>query len=572
VRTSRAAPGVARTSRKASPASELLRRMDLEDEAAASTAWPSKYYATRPLEFCANVLGVRLWRFQCEIVETIAVSRKTSIAGGRKVGKDFAVACACLWFWACHPGAKVILYGPKLESIEEIIWPEIRKAWREHGRCVACKAKLAEGESVPLPCAHSAMMVGSIGVGCETGLRATDDRAIFGMVARPGGGGLRGLSGEYLMSVIDEACYVDDEHISTIEGNLAAAHAKLVALTNPVKTSGWAWRSFHTNAADFVRPDGTSACLSCSSLENPNIKDGADIPGLASREWAESCRRAWGERSQAWMTDVLGIWPKAEEGQLIPLDVILGRPQEWLATRHLPVEGRLAIGVDVAGEARTGDRTAITVRRGNRVLCFWTSEELGPGELCTPDRILSQVLIFLGRYRTSKDVDDQRPRVVIDRDGAEGARVYDVFLAHARNNYGMMLVTEFRGSPKPTNPTLAMTYKLNRDLLFGTLLEWVRDGGCWPENQRLRAQLVALRWVDNEAGKQVLIRKDDLREILEGSSPDEMDSLALSCWMMGRKVIELPTAASVPQQPPYEWHEPTDAGADHWGDSILRRR
>ena len=576
MRTSRVARALPQASRAANPLRVLDALLDERADTKASTAWPSSYYSTRPLEFCDKILGVSLWSFQSQIVETIAAARKTSIAGGRKVGKDFAVACACLWFWACFPRAKVLLYGPKLESIDEILWAEVRNVWRDHGTCVACKKKLAEGKAVAHPCPHSQRMVASIGIGCETGLRSKDDRLMFGMVANPGGGGLRGLSGEYMFSVIDEACFVPDVSCETIEGNLASKNSKLAALTNPVKTSGWAWRSFHVDTAVFVRPDGTSSCLTCSSLDNPNITEGANIPGLASREWAEERRRVWGERSADWLTDVLGRWPTAESGQLFPLDVILERPILWDSTRHVHPVGRLCVGVDVIGEGRTGDRAAITIRRGGRVLeKIWTSEDLQAREPCTAERLLEEVLRMIGRWRLPSDSDENRPRVVIDADGREGARVFDRFYGHARNNYGLMLATAFHGGNAPKNPKAREQYSLTRDALFGGLVDWVNDGGTWPDNLRLRAQLGALRWVDKKERKNVLIEKSDLRKVL-GGSPDELDSLALSTWLQDRNVADAPHVESEAAAPatPYEWHEPgggDTGGGGFWGDSILRR-
>ena len=546
-------PGPAqRRSRGRTLATDFARALERVDAARRGRQWPSSYYASRPLEFCRDVLGADLWSFQVQIVTKIARSRKTSIAGGRKVGKDFAVACACLWFWACFPRAKVLLYGPNLESIDGILYLEIRGIWRDHGRCLACKtAERAEEKRCreagidppipgPVPCAHSALMVGEIGLGCKTGLRAPDDRAILGMVANPGGGGLRGVSGEYMLSVVDEACEVSDENIDVIEGNLAAAHAKLALLANPTTTSGKMHASFHGETAAYVDEDGKSSCLTCASTENPNITEGASIPGLASIAWHEERLRVWGPDSRMYQSDVLGKWPKAEEGQLFPLALILQRETQWLETQsEIPV-GRLSIGIDVAGEGKEGDATSIAVRRGSRIL-----EKIESGYGWSTDVVRLKVLQKIAKWREPGDVDTNRPRVVVDADGREGERVFSNLLAYAQENYGVMLVTAFRGGAPPDNPTLKLTYRLNRDRLFGELVDWVRQGGCWPSDLKLRAQLDALRWVDTEQGKQVLIRKDDLRRILRGASPDEADSLALSCYMQGR-AVEMPVAPVTP--------------------------
>jgi hypothetical protein len=121
-----------------------------------------------------------------------------------------------------------------------------------------------------------------------------------------------------------------------------------------------------------------------------------------------------------------------------------------------------------------------------------------------------------------------------------------------------MVVREFRGSPRPPG-RMGETYKLNRDLLFGGLAEWVRDGGVWPEDLMLRADLDVYRWLDNELGKQVLIRKTDIKKILK-RSPDRGDALALSTWGNLRQVFQTPDPSTPEdarrEQAGYSWHEP----------------
>ena len=571
MRTARA-PGLGRGSRAASPLTVLDSMLEARGARKASTAWPSAYYRAHPLEFVRDILGVEIWEFQISIILTVACSRLTGIATGRKCGKTLALAIVAIWYWATHPRATVILIAPKLELIDEAIYKEIRRLILGHGRCVACKRDHPEG---PSPCPHSQVLGGSLGVGCKTGLRADDTRAIFGMVANPGGGGLRGISGGHLLILIDEGCEVPDDHHRVLEGNMASATAKSCFAVNPTRTSGWAHLAFHEGRNTYRTDTGESSLLTCSSTESPNITRGANIEGLADAIWVEERKIVWGEKSRLYASDVLGLWPTAERGQLFPLETILKREALYALIRDQPApEGRLSIGVDVAGEAKTGDKTAIAVRRGSRLLCpIWTSDEMaGP---CTTDRLLEQVLIFIGRYRRASDTDTNRPRVIVDSDGAEGARVAVKFTAYARENYGTMLVSEFHGGVRIKYGTKVETqYKLTRDLLFGRLKAWIDGGGCWPENLKLRNQLHTLRWLDPEDGKQVLIRKDDLIDAL-GGSPDEMDALALSCWMHvdGLAIEETPIVAAPSPAPGYEWHE-DPARQDFWGDSILdpRRR
>jgi hypothetical protein len=523
--------------------------------------WPSSYYATRPAEYCREILGVELWSFQLQVLDNILHSRHSMTAGGRKIGKDFVLACALLWFWASFPRALVIMYAPTAKHIDEVLWEEVKNLWREHGVCLACRKRGAsEGIEIARPCEHSALMVGTIGISCEVGLRSEDGRRAFGMVANPAGGSLRGPSAEYFLAIIDEACIVSDAHHQVIAGNLASANAKLTGACNPTTTSGFAWRAFHSEGPIYRRDDGKSSALRCSSASNPNIADGANIPGLASKEWLEARALAWTRGSRIWNSEVEGIFPEAEKGQLFPLNFIQSREQahaEWVRAGSVAV-GRLSIGVDVAGSAKSGDYTAITVLRGTHVLCdVWTKQD------CTPDDTLQQVLIFIGMYRQPGDFDQNRPRVNIDADGEHGGHVFARFKAYASDNFGTMLVTGFHGALRiKYGTTVDQEFYLTRDLLFGRLLQWAKDGGCWPENLKIRSQLDALRWLDNEGGthgnKTRLVPKDELIKIL-GSSPDELDSMALACWLSGKDAampgVE-PEAAGAAPDDGYQWHEP----------------
>jgi hypothetical protein len=188
--------------------------------------------------------------------------------------------------------------------------------------------------------------------------------------------------------------------------------------------------------------------------------------------------------------------------------------------------GRLQIGIDVAGAGQDGDETAFAVRRGDRVLDLQRKRGM------TPDAIRSHALELLELHREPDDwADDNRPIIVVDRDGSIGAKVYDIFVAYrsrdSRAEAEFRLVG-FQGGAPPIG-RMKDSYKMNRDLLFAGLVEWLKDGGSIPEDLKLEGELVALRWKLVEGGKSQLEPKSEIRERL-GRSPDSADALALSVW------------------------------------------
>ena len=202
-------------------------------------------------------------------------------------------------------------------------------------------------------------------------------------------------------------------------------------------------------------------------------------------------------------------------------------------------EGRLQIGLDVAGESNSGDKVAFAPRRGDRSYPIHAERGM------TPERILVRAVDLLREHRQPGDVGDNRPIVCIDSDGSQGAKVKKVFEAYLHTREDAFELIAFRGSEKPKG-TLAQAYKLNRDLLFGGLFAWFRDGGAICVDLMLEAELLELRSIDVEGGAEVLIRKDELRKRLH-RSPDRADALALSTW---REVHPFATQKDPTPEPP----------------------
>jgi phage terminase large subunit len=489
-------------------------------EAHAGKAWPSTRYQSDPLGFVRDILGVELWKFQRQFMLALVEHRHIAVAGGRKIGKDFVVGCAALWWYASFPRARVILLAPSSKQLDEILYREIMMLWDGAGRCVACKKRDPEG---PRPCQHSAVLTGRKGTLARTGIRSNDYRQIIGITA-VNEGGLRGLSGSRILAIEDEASDIKDEFDTALVGNLAAAEdCRRVLISNPVHGYGFFFRAFHEEKHLYK-------CFTQSTADNPNVTSGKRLfPGLADATWLKDRELAWGKGTAPWLANVEGKFPRAEAGQLFTLDMVADAQRRH---KTAPNEGRLAIGIDPAGEGRDGDETGIAVRRGMKCKVIEAARGM------TADGILHRVLALIDANGLPFDLtdEDMRPVVVIDRDGAEGARVYKVFQEYNWTNPRVFKLMGFRGAEPPFSPRLAETYRLCRDALYGGLLDWLRLGGTLPEELKLEGELYAMRWVDHVSNKQVLVSKSDLRSVL-GRSPDRADALALSTWGPGVAVI-----------------------------------
>jgi hypothetical protein len=289
-------------------------------------------------------------------------------------------------------------------------------------------------------------------------------------------------------------------------------------ISNPTRPCGFFYDAFHAQRDLYHR-------LQVSTESNPNITEGRELfRGLADRQWVQERELAWGRGSPLFQANVDGKFVRAEAGQLFTLEDVTNAEARW---EDAHAEGRLYIGIDVAGEGHDGDETAFAVRRGRKVLELYAVRGLGP------DGIREHAVGLLKKWRRHWEIgrEESLPCVVVDRDGLQGARVYDSLGAYRadREERGAaeFRLVGFRGSAPPVRK--ADTYRLSRDLLFGGLVDAFREGLGIPTDVKLEAELCALRWIDNERGKQVLIKKSDLKERL-GRSPDRCDALALSTW------------------------------------------
>jgi len=500
--------------------------------------WPSERWAADPVAFAFYILGVVLWEFQIELLEAIRDNRHVACKGGRKIGKDFAVAIAALWWFASFQKARVFILAPSYEQLDGILYLEIRTLIEGSGLCVDCRKR---DPLAPRPCAHSAILTGDVGLQARTGIRGSGFRRIWGKSASVSGT-LRGFSGAKVLNINDEASDIADDIRDAMVGNLAAADCHDVLISNPTRNDGFFYRAFHEEREIYK-------LVERSSEQNPNIIEGREVfPGLASREWIREREIAWGRESAIWASDVEGKFPTAQQGQLFSLDVVKAASSAE-RKNTATADGRLQIGIDVAGDGEKGDQTVFFARRDFTVL------EVRARRGLTRDATLLELLNILEANRTPEDVGDDNPIVVIDRDGHVGAGRYDTINAYRHRDERTELefrLIGFQGSAPPKS-RMGQRYRMNRDLLFAGLVEWVKSGGYVPEILKLQAELLSLKWREVEGGKSQLIAKRDIKSKL-GRSPDHADALALSTWTPAgwtppATAIETPPAQQRPTEP-----------------------
>ena len=469
---------------------------------ASVVRWPSARWAHDPVGFAREVLGVELWSAQVEIVESIRDNRNTAVRSGHKVGKSTAIATAALWFYCTFDRARVILTAVKATQIENIIWKEIRRLFREARR----RGFPIDGELYEL---------------ARTGLRAEDERQIFGLTARDGEG-LAGISSPNILVLADEASGIADRFFEVLGTSLASdgGTVRKCYISNPTRTVGEFYRSHTTNKHLF-------RCIAISSEDTPNARGTGRVKGLAGPDWIEEKRVEYGEDSPQFRVRVKGEFAHDLEGKVISLDVIAAAEERW---EDADEDGQLQIGVDPAGDGVGGDETAIAVRRGQKVRSVLAWQKL------SLDGIVSNILGLLADNRRAREA---RPRVVVDANGiGDGVAVRLRFhLEKHPEAFDLIAIRSHFAANDRIHDKV-------RDALWGNMATWVKaEGSALPSDAKLAQELNTPSWDELKDGKARVTDKDKMRSLL-GRSPDRADAVCLAVWGFGS--LEAPEAPHVP--------------------------
>lgn len=477
----------------------VARRAAAESEA---IRWPSPRWQDDPVLFAREVLGIQLWSGQVEILKSIRDNTNTTCRSGHKCGKSTALAVAALWFYSTFDRARVFLTAVKATQIDDVIWKEIKRLYRQS------RSPLGSFKGDPRSAVYP--LDGEIFVNARTGLRADDERQVWGFTAQKGEG-LAGISGPNILVLADEASGIADEFFIVLGSSLAGSGGTVrkCYISNPTKTTGEFYRSHTVNAALF-HP------IHLSSEDTPNARGTGEIPGLAGPAWIAEKKVEYGEDSAAYAVRVRGDFVSSRNGKIIAQAIIAEAQKAWPTAE---TTGDLQIGIDPAGDGVVGDETAVAVRIGSKIetVLTWRGQ--------TEAAIVKHVLELLTTYRAHRGVEGV-PRIAIDSEGGIGTRVLEKLrvalenIPHRTELISVRSGKKFYGSPE---------FDSIRDGLWGQTAEWLMAGGALFPDVKLAQELEAPSFEPDKFERYVATPKKLLRKML-GRSPDRADAVCLSIW------------------------------------------
>ena len=474
-----------------------------------------------------------------------ADKRRVSVVGCNSSGKDWAAARAILWWIETRPQAKVIVSGPTLRQVREIVWDELRAAHAACGHRLAGRVKAGE-------------------------YRAGPDRVALCLTSN-NQHNLQGFHSPELLVVITEAQGVKQAYFEALK---RLNPKKMLLLGNPLALTGEFYDSHHGKSPLYER-------VEISAYDSPNVREGRldALPGLVTPEDVDERRREWGEDSPLYIASILGQFPPSLEDSLTSRVHVDAAVQRWLretppapsledggglgrgrpsggGSLISPPEGEMSrsdreggpvipaeagisprslptpadapeeirnlpwrMGVDVA---RYGaDKSIICLRRGHRVERLIAFEKMDTMRLADEVRDIAEALgvpaVFVDEVRDIAEALGV-PAVFVDETGVGGGvvdRLKDLRVP----------VIGVEGGGRAYRPSQFADLRAET---YWEVARRLREGDIsLPPDDELAAQLLAQRYEVSTTGRIHLDSKAKLRK--KGvASPDRADALALA--------------------------------------------
>lgn len=430
-------------------------------------------YATDPIGWAEDKLGVHLWSKQREIARSVVENRRTAVKSCHDSGKSYIASVIAAWWIDIHPPGEAFIAStaPSYPQVHAILWEEIRNRHRRGqlpGRVLQSDEwKLDDGTMV--------------GYGRKPA--DTDEH------------GFQGIHRRYVLAILDEAGGIPEQLWTAVEAITTNAESRILAIGNPDDPN--------SEFGAVCKPGSGWPLIQISAFDTPNFTT-EPVPEklrplLLAPEWVEDKRLRWGVESPRYVSKVLGEFPEIGEDTLISPVLIEAAQQR---TCDPGVDQRL--GVDVA---RFGtDRTILAHSRGPVVRCVGSHVKQATTE--TTGRVIHAARGLIGGYE-----------IRVDGVGVGGGVVDQL----AEQGYSVLDMQ-------------AGAAAADREHFLNARAEWYwglrqrfEDGDIDidPADDELAAQLGALRYKFTSRGQIQIESKDEMRK--RGlPSPDRADAVMLA--------------------------------------------
>jgi phage terminase large subunit len=234
-----------------------------------SWRWRMRSYRKNPAAFAREILGSDWWAMQERVARSLVTHRRVAVKSANGVGKTYLAADLALWFLYSHQPAVVLTTAPTWRQVRHVLWQEIRRRHRQ--------------AHVRLP-----------GKMLTARLDAGDGWFALGL-ATTEADKFQGFHAENLLIIFEEASGIPDTLWDAAEGIAVAGNNKILAIGNPLATTGRFYRVFQRANAWHK--------LTITALDHPNLSGkGSPIPGAVTHQSVQ-------ERINEWCEPILNTTP-----------------------------------------------------------------------------------------------------------------------------------------------------------------------------------------------------------------------------------------------------------------------
>lgn len=291
--------------------------------------------------------------------------------------------------------------------------------------------------------------------------------------------------GKRLLLVFDEASQIPEIIWNTAEGALTDDNTEIIwcAFGNPTRPDGMFFDCFHGDRRHR---------WNTKKVDSRTVK-------ISNKGQLQQWLEDYGEDDDRFRVRVRGEFPRNSIDMFFSPELIddsMNRriePARW--SQFPPV-----FGVDVAGGR---DKSVIAIRQGDyihRILSWRGIDEFD----------------FYGHIIETYRKMGNKGIICVDGDGIGSPIV--AFL----QRQGMPVV-DIHGNEKALDPRM---YFNRRAELFGTVRDWMYQGGALPQDSDLKKQMKIIESSYTPKGQIKIMPKHEIRKQLEGDSPDELDAIA----------------------------------------------
>ncbi len=302
----------------------------------------SQLYRDDPVFFVEHALGHMTWSKQREILRSVAQNERTAVRASHGVSKTYTAAEVCVWAFEAFPESKVITTAPTWSQVEDLLWTEVGRIYRESrvmlaGECQTTQIKSAMSE-------HFAK-----GFATNKPARA------------------EGFHAPVLFFIFDEAKGIPSWMWDAARGAMTGGLCRwlVISTTDGVqigdpyyevfKGDDQSWNKIHIEAHDSPYVTGeTFRKLTIPDESRPDVfgverVDSKDVVvQIASPKYIEACKRDWGEDSVLYQTKVKGEIVDVGADTIVKLSQMLRAFSNAKDPDYKPTPGAKQAGADVA--------------------------------------------------------------------------------------------------------------------------------------------------------------------------------------------------------------------------------